>query len=157
MESKNGNIFYLIIDRDDKGEETIHFLNQVDEADLLSLMEDGTAQAAPVVCSCTEKCAAGAVNTSCPVCMKNMAECVGKEPAPTEPDETEPEQEPQEEKGGNAGLIVLALVVLAAGGGAAFYFFVVKPKQGKKPSPNLDDLDLEDEDEYLNEDETEEP
>ena len=33
----------------------------------------------------------------------------------------------------------------------------MKPKQGKKPSPNLDDLDLEDEDEYLNEDETEEP
>ena len=157
VESKNGNVFYLIIDRDDKGEETIHFLNQVDEADLLSLMEDGTAQAAPVVCSCTEKCAAGAVNTACPVCLKNMAECAGKEPAPTEPDETEPEQEPQEEKGGNAGLIVLVLAVLAAGGGAAFYFFVVKPKQGKKPSPNLDDLDLEDEDEYLNEDETEEP
>ena len=147
LESKNGNVFYLIIDRDDEGEETVHFLNQVDEADLMALTGE---EETPATCSCTTKCAAGAVNTSCSVCIVNMTECMGKEAKPEVPDEpTEPTTEEPEKKSGAGGILVV-LLIAALGGGAAFYIF--KQKQAKpqtKGNADLDDYDYgEDEDEY---------
>ena len=147
LESKNGNTFYLIIDRDDEGEETVHFLNQVDEADLMALTGE---EETPSVCSCTTKCVAGTVNTSCPVCAVNMTECVGKEAKPEVPAEpTEPAAEEPEKKSGVGGILVVLLIV-ALGGGAAFYIFKQKKaKPQTKGSADLDDYDYgEDEDEY---------
>ena len=120
------------------------------EADLMALTEDGEKAETPIVCTCTEKCQAGAVNTACPVCVKNLSECVGTEQKAAEP--TEPEN-PEPEKKSNTGAILAVLLILAAGGGAAVYFLVLKPKQGKKVPADLDDFDLEDEEEYLTEDE----
>ena len=41
--SKSGSTFYLVIDRNAKGQQTVHFMNLVDEADLLALMEEEDA------------------------------------------------------------------------------------------------------------------
>ena len=146
--TKAGNYFYILIDRANEDAETaVHFLNQVDEADLLALMEDGEVQETPAVCTCTEKCQAGAVNTACPVCAVNMSECAGKAP------EVEPEPEPEPEKeSGSGGALVLILLLAVLGGGAFAYIKFIKPKQGAKVSADPDDYDFEDEEEYINED-----
>ena len=134
--TKNGNYFYIIIDRAEDGENTVHFLNQVDEKDLLQLMEDEQTEA--------------------PVCSCNMSECAGKEAEP-EPEETE-QPEPEEDKGGGmGGAILLVVLLLAAVGGGAFYYFkIMKPKKdAAKGSSNLDDLDFDEDDEDEEELETE--
>ena len=43
--SKSGSTFYLVIDRNAKGQQTVHFMNLVDESDLLALMEEEDADA----------------------------------------------------------------------------------------------------------------
>ena len=77
--TKAGNYFYILIDRANEDKETaVHFLNQVDDADLQALLEHGKKE--PEVCTCTAKCQAGAVNTACPVCKNNLTACTGPEP-----------------------------------------------------------------------------
>ena len=113
VQSKNGYYFYIIVDRAAEGENTVHFLNQVDEADLMALMEGDSGKAqAPAVCTCKDKCKAGAVNTACPVCSVNMTECAGKEAVP-EPDHAPPEKQ----KSNAGGLVIFHVVTLLAGGG----------------------------------------
>ena len=93
IETRNGNTFYIVIDYDkqlDEEEERYqtYFLNPVDEADLLALLEDEDGNS-PIVCSCPDKCVAGAVNTNCQLCSKDMTNCAGKEAEPEQPEEPE--------------------------------------------------------------------
>ena len=152
VQSKGGNYFYIVIDHAAQGGNTVHFLNQVDEADLMAIIEDenGQTQEATATCTCTDKCEAGNVDMNCSVCAVNMSECVGKEAAAETPDE--PEQ--TEESGGIGGIILFAVVVLLGGGGALYYFKVMKPKQATKGNTDLEDFDFDEyEDEPQNEDE----
>ena len=151
VEASGGSTFYIVIDYDkpvDEDGEQYHtyFLNMVDEADLLAALEAAGGELP--ACSCTEKCAPGAIHTDCEVCAVNMTECVGKEAKPEVPTEpTEPAAEEPEKKSGVGGILVVLLIV-SLGGGAAFYIFKQKKaKPQTKGSADLDDYDYG-EDEY---------
>ena len=124
--TKSGNYFYLIIDRDDEGNNTVHFLNQVDEADLFSLMEDEEAQ-------------------------KLQAELAEKEQqTEVEPEVTTPEveKEPVEEKKETNMLPAIGTLVILIGGAGVFAFMKLKEKkkaeEAAKPDPDADyDDDME--------------
>lgn len=138
--SKNGNYFYLVIDRAGK-EDNVYLLNMIDEADLLALMEDGTVE--PKVCSCTDKCEVGAVNGDCSVCSTDKTKCTGKAAEITEPAD---EPQPEKEKDNPMGILALVLVVCLMGGGVFYYFKVVKNKTKPQSNPNVNEYDYSDED-----------
>ena len=133
----------LLYDEEEERYQT-YFLNPVDEADLMALLEDDS-QNTPVVCSCTEKCTAGKVNTNCALCKTDMTNCAGKEATP---EETEQSDEPTPEKKNNVGgILILVLILAAGGGGALWYFKLRKPKSSVKGGDELDEFDFDEDDE----------
>ena len=127
--SKSGNTFYLVIDRNAKGQQTVHFMNLVDEADLLALMEEDAADAYTA-----EKEAAAQAERD----RLNAEEEAKKAAEATAASGTETPKENKVTKIASGFLGVVVLIALAAGG--IFYAFT-KQKQKKKAEKEALDPD----------------
>ncbi|MFV8294758.1 DUF4366 domain-containing protein [Faecalibacterium taiwanense] len=154
--SKSGNTFYLVIDRNAKGQQTVHFMNLVDEADLLALMEEDAADAYTA-----EKEAAAQAEQE-----RKQAEEDAKNAA------EEAAASSTEQTGGSkvtkyaaTFLGVLALVGLAAGGSIYAFMKQKQKKQAEKEALDPDanytedkgdfEIPVEDEPEEAGEEDTE--
>ena len=126
--SKSGATFYLVIDRNAKGQQTVHFMNLVDEADLLALMEEDAADAYTA-----EKEAAAQAEQD-----KLKAEEEAKKAAEEAASGEEQPKENKVTKIASGFLGVVVLIALAAGGG--FYAFT-KQKQKKQAEKEALDPD----------------
>ena len=154
--SKSGATFYLVIDRNSKGAQTVHFMNLVDEADLLALMEEEAADAYTA-----EKEAAAQAELD-----RLKAEEEAKK-AEEEAATAEPPKENKITKYAGAFLGIVALIALAAGGGFYFYRQQMQKKKAEKEAldPDADytedkgdfeiPTDVADEDEAPDEQDTE--
>ena len=127
--SKSGNTFYLVIDRNAKGQQTVHFMNLVDESDLLTLMEEEDADAYTA-----EKEAAAQAEQD-RVKAEEEAKKAAEEAATSG---TEQPKENKVTKIASGFLGVVVLIALAAGGG--FYVFA-KQKQKKQAEKEALDPD----------------
>ena len=129
--SKSGATFYLVIDRNSKGAQTVHFMNLVDEADLLALMEEEAADAYTA-----EKEAAAQAELD-----RLKAEEEAKKAAEAAASSgTEQPKENKVTKIASGFLGVVVLIALAAGGG--FYAFT-KQKQKKQAEKEALDPDAD--------------
>ncbi|MFR3374632.1 MAG: DUF4366 domain-containing protein [Faecalibacterium sp.] len=127
--SKSGATFYLVIDRNAKGQQTVHFMNLVDEADLLALMEEDAADAYTA-----EKEAAAQAEQD-RLKAEEEAKKAAEEAAASG---TEQPKENKVTKIASGFLGVVVLIALAAGG--SFYAFT-KQKQKKQAEKEALDPD----------------
>ena len=137
--TKAGNYFYLVIDRDEKGEETVHFLNLVDERDLFALMDEDEAAAYE-----SQLAAEQAAKEAAEKAAAEAAAAAQSGESQSGTDEPAPETE---KKTTNMLPVVIIILMMAAVGGGWFFMQTKKKKQAASgPDPDADYTDDDEED-----------
>ena len=135
LTTKNGNYFYLIIDRDDSSNETVHFLNQVDEADLLSLMDEDEVKEYTASEEAEDK-------------KKEVSGTAATEEANPDPEPEKVETAKKQARVPAETLLLLILIGFAVIGAYVYKKVGKKNRKNDQPDPDVDYREGEDED-YL--------
>jgi len=128
IQSKNGNTFYIVIDKDSKGKQNVYFMNLVDEYDLMAFAEKFPEEVQSELKDGTESSAE-----------------TDKDGNSVKSDENQTDKDTKTKSSSGNPILIIILVLAAGGGGAFYYFKVVKPKKGAK-APKQADYGDEDED-----------
>ena len=142
--TKSGNYFYLIIDRNEKGEENVHFLNMVDEEDLFALMDEKQVAEHKATQGGKDDAAAATVATP------SVSGAVQDSALDPKAKEKKPFH----------ALPLLGVVIALAAGAIGYLYLQSKKKQtaALRPDPDADYVDEDDEEayEFPEDDETDE-
>lgn len=120
VETPDGNVFYLVIDRQ-RTAENVYLLNSVTEHDLMALAAPGDGR---------------------PVIVPEVPEQPVQE-MPEMPSGA-PENEPEAEGGSGNGTFIFIAIAAVAAGIAGYYFKIVRPKQNADLDDEEDDMEDDD-------------